>query len=182
MGSIVREYFLSSLSRTHVFFFRYFPPTGGRHSNPRKRAFPPSPAITYIQNALTISQGLFYAIASMNGNRGSHLLLFEDLVATCQWEAMIDVSRVSIYSAAIHAYEKKQPKSRREQTGNANWGEKFDSFGNKIKWFGYKLHLAIDTQSELPMALEVTPAHVNDGDMAPTLMEQIATRGTGRMN
>ncbi|MGF6951611.1 hypothetical protein QF028_004116 [Neobacillus sp. B4I6] len=55
-------------------------------------------------------------------------------------------------------------------------GAKFDSFGNKVKWFGYKLHLAVDTKSELPMALEVTPAHVNDGDMAPTLIEQVAAR------
>ncbi len=37
---------------------------------------------------------------------------------------------VAIDSAAIHAYEKKQPKRRSEQTGNANWGAKFDSFGN----------------------------------------------------
>jgi transposase, IS5 family len=102
--------------------------------------------------------------------------LFEDLVTTCQRKGIIDGSHVAIDSAAIHAYEKKQPKSRSEQTGNANWGAKFDSFGNKVKWFGYKLHLAVDTKSELPMSLEVTPAHVNDGDMAPPLMEQVATR------
>lgn len=101
--------------------------------------------------------------------------LFEDLVTTCKREGIIEGSHVAIDSAAIHAYEKKQPKSRSEQTGNANWGAKFDSFGNKVKWFGYKLHLAVDTKSELPMALEVTPAHVNDGDMAPTLMEQVST-------
>ncbi len=74
---------------------------------------------------------------------------------------------MAVDSAAIHAYEKKQPKRKSELTGNANWGAKFDSFGNKVKWFGYKLHLAVDTASELPMALSVTPAHVNDGDMAP---------------
>lgn len=102
--------------------------------------------------------------------------LFEDLVAACQREGILDGSHVAIDSAAIHAYEKKQPKRRSEQTGNANWGAKFDSFGNKVKWFGYKLHLAVDTKSELPMALEVTPAHVNDGDMAPTLMEQVSKK------
>src|SRR5690606_1711632 len=53
---------------------------------------------------------------------------------------------------------------------------KFDSFGNKIKWFGYKLHLAVDTVSELPMALSVTPAHVNDGDMGPSLMSQVTAK------
>ncbi len=75
-------------------------------------------------------------------------------------------------TTAIDAYEKKQPKSRCQGTGNASWGAKLDSFGNKITWFGYKLHLAVDADSELPVALEVTPAHVNDGDMAPHLMHK----------
>ncbi|MFC0216753.1 transposase [Paenibacillus chartarius] len=108
-------------------------------------------------------------------NKGLAKRLFEDLVAQCKQEGIIDGSHVAIDSAAINAYEKKQPKRKSELTGNANWGAKFDSFGNKAKWFGYKLHLAVDTASELPMALSVTPAHVNDGDMAPTLMEQVAT-------
>ena len=34
----------------------------------------------------------------------------------------------------------------------------------------------MDTKSELPMAVEVTPAHVNDGDMAPPLMNHVAAR------
>ena len=67
-----------------------------------------------------------------------------------------------------------QPKSRCQDTGNATWGAKLDSFGNKITWFGYKIHLAVDTASELPVALEVTPAHVNDGDMGPPLIEKVA--------
>jgi hypothetical protein len=79
--------------------------------------------------------------------------LFEDLVAQCQEAGIIDGTRVAIDSAAIHAYEKKEPKRKSELTGNANWGAKFDTFGNKVKWFGYKLHLAVDTKSELPMAL-----------------------------
>lgn len=61
-------------------------------------------------------------------------------------------------------------------TGNANWGAKFDTFGNKVKWFGYKLHLAVDAKSELPMALQVTPAHVNDGDEGPALMTIVAAK------
>lgn len=100
--------------------------------------------------------------------------LFEDLVNRCRQEGIIDGSHIAIDSAAIHAYEKKQPKKKSEQTGNANWGAKFDSFGNKMTWFGYKLHLAVDTKSELPLALEVTPAHVNDGEMAPGLIEKVA--------
>lgn len=107
-------------------------------------------------------------------NKGLAKRLFEDLVTRCKQEGIIDGSHVAMDSAAIHAYEKKQPKRKSELTGNANWGAKFDSFGNKVKWFGYKLHLAVDTASELPLALSVTPAHVNDGDLAPALMEQVA--------
>lgn len=107
-------------------------------------------------------------------SKGQAQRLFDDLVVQCKKEGIIDGSHVAIDSAAIHAYEKKQPKRKSERTGNANWGAKFDSFGNKVKWFGYKIHLAVDTASELPMALSVTPAHVNDGDMAPTLIEQVA--------
>jgi len=106
--------------------------------------------------------------------------LFEDLVARCRQEGILDGSHVAIDSTAIRAYEKKQPKRKSEQTGNANWGAKLDSFGNKITWFGYKLHLAVDTKSELPLALEVTPAHVNDGERAPSLMEQAASKANPR--
>ncbi len=37
--------------------------------------------------------------------------------------------------------------------------------------------MAVDTNSELPVALKVTPAHVNDGDMGPPLVEKIAAQG-----
>ena len=106
--------------------------------------------------------------------------LFDDLVKRCKQEGVIDGSHVAIDSAAIHAYEKKQPKKKSEQTGNANWGAKFDSFGNKVTWFGYKLHLAVDTESELPLALAVTPAHVNDGEMAPSLIKKVSAETSVR--
>lgn len=102
--------------------------------------------------------------------------IFLDLVQLAQEEGIIDGSHQAIDSAAIDADEKKQPKKRSEQTGNANWGAKYDSFGNKITWFGYKMHLSVDTASELPMAIKVTPAHVNDGEVAPELIEQVAER------
>jgi transposase, IS5 family len=100
--------------------------------------------------------------------------LFTNLVSQCQSEGIIDGTHLAIDSTAVSAYEKKQPKSRSRETGNANWGAKFDTFGNKLTWFGYKIHLAVDTRSELPMAVEVTPAHVYDGEMAAPLMKEVA--------
>jgi len=99
--------------------------------------------------------------------------LFIDLVSQCRETGVIDGSHLAIDSTAISAYEKKQPKSRSQETGNANWGAKYDTFGNKLTWFGYKIHLAVDTKSELPVSLEVTPAHVYDGEMAIPLMKDI---------
>ncbi|MDD3645304.1 MAG: transposase [Bacteroidales bacterium] len=83
---------------------------------------------------------------------------------------------MAVDSTAIDAYEKKRSKSNAQETGNAAWGAKLDTFGNKITWFGYKIHLTVDTKSEIPIALNVTPAHVNDGDMGPVLIEQVKTR------
>ena len=99
--------------------------------------------------------------------------LFVDLVSQCKEAGILDGSHLAIDSTAIGAYEKKQPKSRSQQTGNANWGAKYDTFGNKLTWFGYKIHLAVDTASELPVALEVTPAHVYDGEMAIPLVQEV---------
>jgi hypothetical protein len=102
--------------------------------------------------------------------------LFYDLVQQCYDEEIIIGETIAIDSTAIDAYEKKKPKSKQDNK-NATWGAKFDSFGNKLTWFGYKIHLAVDTKSELPVALDVTPAHVNDGDMGPPLIENIASQG-----
>lgn len=100
--------------------------------------------------------------------------LFNVLVQQCLQEEIITGNTIAVDSTAIDAYEKKQPKSKTHKTGNAAWGAKLDTFGNKITWFGYKIHLAVDTKSELPIALKVTPAHINDGDMGPVLIEQAA--------
>jgi len=87
-----------------------------------------------------------------------------DLVEKCTKEGLIDGSTIAIDSTAIDAYEKKQPKKNCKNSENATWGAKFDSFKDKLTWFSYKLHLAVDAKSELSVALEVTSAHVNDGD------------------
>jgi transposase, IS5 family len=127
------------------------------------RLVEPAPSIS------TLSR-VFAAITEL----GIAKQLFHDLVSLCQNEGIIDGTHIAIDSTAIKAYEKKQPKSRSQETGHANWGAKFDTFGNKLTWFGYKIHLAVDTQSELPMAIEVTPAHVYDGEMATPLMKEVA--------
>lgn len=61
----------------------------------------------------------------------------------------------------VHAYKKKQPNRKDELTLLPTV-----DLWQQGQWFIYKLHLAVDTASELPMALSITPAHDNDGNMA----------------
>jgi IS5 family transposase len=53
---------------------------------------------------------------------------------------------------------------------------------NQIRWFGWKIHAAVDTKSELPVAISITPASVNDGIMAIPLVEDIKHRYSGIIN
>jgi IS5 family transposase len=118
------------------------------------------------------SVSTFSRIFSRLTEKGLLEKLFFDLVQQCREKGIINGKHVAIDSSAIDAYEKKKPKARC-MDGHASWGAKLDSFGNKITWFGYKIHLAVDTESELPIAVHVTPAHVNDGDVAPLLMQDV---------
>ena len=97
--------------------------------------------------------------------------LFYDLVKECQKEGIINGEHVAIDSCAILAYEKKTTHSKWDGI-NATWGIKSDTFGKKMRWFGYKIHLSTDTASDLPMAIIVTPANRNDGDVGPAMIEK----------
>ncbi|ADD03131.1 transposase IS4 family protein [Thermoanaerobacter italicus Ab9] len=100
--------------------------------------------------------------------------IFETLVLKAKALGIIDGANVAIDSSEYESYDKAIPKSKIQDNGqNPNWGSKKDTNGNQIKWFGYKLHIAVDTESELPLAIEVTPANVYDSTMAIPLMESI---------
>lgn len=101
--------------------------------------------------------------------------LFAALVSECRQKGIIVDEVIAIDSTPINAYEEKKPRKKSSLTGNADWGSKRDSFGNKITWFGYKLHIAVDTASELPVAFEVTPANINDGDLGPELIKKVTS-------
>lgn len=100
--------------------------------------------------------------------------LFSALVDTAMVDGLMSGEVVAIDASAIKAYEKSVPKKRLADDGTqANWGAKLDTNGNQHAWFGYKLHLAVDTASELPIAIKVTPANRNDATQAIPLMDEI---------
>lgn len=79
---------------------------------------------------------------------------------------IIGTIATAIDSSKVEAYEKSKPKKYLSPDGTtADWGVKRDTDGNNIAWFGYKLHIAADTKSGLPIALEITPTFL--GQSAP---------------
>ncbi|MCY6354455.1 transposase [Clostridium sp. ZS2-4] len=96
---------------------------------------------------------------------------FESLILKVKELNIIDGTNVAIDSTKLNAYEKSKPSSKLKNDGvSPNWGAKNDTDGNKIKWFGFKLHILADCKSELPLSILLSPASYNDGDMALPLI------------
>ena len=88
----------------------------------------------------------------------------------------------AIPSFAPHANKNTTPDGRRDL--DADYGIKRyhgqhpdgKPWEKLVRWFGYKIHLLVDSQYELPIAWTVTPASVADITEAPTLLDQLAKR------
>jgi transposase len=99
--------------------------------------------------------------------------LFNGLVKKAMDIGLVSGKNLAIDSSEIDAYEKTVPKTKAPNDGkNANWGAKKDSQGNQITWFGYKLHTCVDADSELPIAITVTPANEHDSIQTVPLLEK----------
>jgi hypothetical protein len=84
--------------------------------------------------------------------------------------------------AKPHQGEAKDPDGRRDT--DADWGAKTSrgeredgTRWEKVKrWFGYKLHLVVDAEYELPVAFEVTRASRAEQPLAKALVQRLAER------
>jgi len=85
----------------------------------------------------------------------------------------------AIESLAKHENKNKKPDGRRDT--EADWGKK-EYKGQRqdgtmwekiVKWFGYKLHLIVDSNYELPVAYCVTTASQSDVKQAHKLIEKL---------
>jgi len=85
----------------------------------------------------------------------------------------------AIESLAKHENKNKEPDGRRDT--EADWGKK-EYRGQRqdgtmwekiVKWFGYKLHLIVDSNYELPVAYSVTTASQSDVKQAHKLIEKL---------
>lgn len=78
--------------------------------------------------------------------------------------------------------KKETPDGRRDL--DADWGKKTykgvrkdgSNWEKAVSWFGYKLHLLVDSEYELPLAFEVTEASASDAVNLLPLVEQMAQK------
>lgn len=95
--------------------------------------------------------------------------------------------RLAIDSKAISSYAKRRPKNKRKdgrRDTTANYGVK--TYRGKRKdgrlwetvknWFGYKLHLIVDSDYELPVAWKVTKASESDTNYLQPMMSELKRR------
>jgi hypothetical protein len=92
----------------------------------------------------------------------------------------VDSKAIQSYGRPVKNEDKKEEVDRRRDT-DADWGTKTYKGTRKdgtkwektVRWFGYKLHLLVDSAYELPMAFELTKASAGDSPQLLPLVEQL---------
>lgn len=113
--------------------------------------------------------------------------IFDELVEQLKEELPDLGAKLAVDSKAIPSHgkpvadeEKKKEDDRRHDT-DADWGKKTykgvradgSTWEKVTKWFGYKLHLVVDSVYELPLDFELTTASASDTTHLPPLVEQL---------
>jgi len=99
---------------------------------------------------------------------------------------LLNFETMAIDASKLESYERAKPRSKIDKKNDftPDWGTKFDSHKNQITWYGWKIHAAVETKSELPIALTLTPANHADKTQAIPLIEKVndflAERGLNR--
>ena len=118
------------------------------------------------------SESTFSRFLSKISESSDLQVLFHRLVIQAKKLNIVDGETIAIDATKVDSFEAPKPKNKLTDDGaTPNWGAKRDTHGNKVKWFGWKLHILCDTKSELPLEILVTPASVYDGTVALPLIE-----------
>ncbi len=116
--------------------------------------------------------------------------MFDELVELLKKELPELGRRLAVDGKALPSFgrpvrdeaKRKEPDRRRDN--DADWGTKSyrgtrkdgSTWEKTTRWFGFKLHLLVDSTYELPLAFEVTAASRNDCPEMLPLVDQIAQR------
>jgi hypothetical protein len=109
--------------------------------------------------------------------------LFDSLVEKLK-EVLPDLGKdLAFDSKAISSHATKEQKENNDKRGehDADWGTKTYKGINKDgtawektkSWFGFKLHLIVDANYELPVAMELTKASVHDFEVMPDMFQKM---------
>ena len=93
-------------------------------------------------------------------------------------------TNLAIDGKAIPSLSPRENKNKKEDGRrdlDANWGKKEykgkkedgTAWSKVVKWFGYKLHLIVDSDYELPVAFEVTKASSSEVKQAHTMIDDL---------
>ena len=108
----------------------------------------------------------------------THLRRIFDAMATRLGAAVDDLGRdVAGDATALHAQRSKAKKASASTLPQPTGGRKeyTDDDGqvtHSYEWFGYKLHLLVDSRHEVALAYQVTSAHTGDNEPIPDLVRQ----------
>lgn len=92
----------------------------------------------------------------------------------------VDSKAVQSHGKPVTDEQKKESDDRRRDT-DADWGKKTykgvrqdgTTWEKVVRWFGYKLHLIVDSVYELPVGFELTKASTNDSPVLLRLVGQV---------
>jgi hypothetical protein len=112
--------------------------------------------------------------------------MFDELVKELQLLLPDFGKDLAFDSKAIASFGQRNGKFEHDKRGehDADWGKKTyrgiredGTAWEKVKaWFGFKLHLVVDANYELPIAMEVTPASHPDAPVMKAMFEKIEQR------
>ena len=111
--------------------------------------------------------------------------MFDDLVTKLRDRLPWFCKHCAMDSKKIESHARRRP-SKTEEDGrrdlDADWGKKTyagvgedgKSWSKIVKWFGYKLHLIVDAETELPVAYRVTKASASDITVGREMIAELA--------
>lgn len=118
--------------------------------------------------------------------------MFDELIETLRALLPGFGTRLAIDSKAIDSHGRPTPKDQQDgrRDTDANWGtkryhgvRKDGTAWEKVKrWFGYKLHLIVDADYELPVAYSLTKASASDCPELLPMVDQLDQRHPGLLD